>query len=54
MASSGSGWKSLFWIAFGMAGVGFAGWVYLVPYQKMQRAVVGHQSEISAERSAAL
>jgi hypothetical protein len=52
-ARSGSSWKSLFWIAFGMAGVGFAGWVYLVPYQKMQHAVGSHQSDLSAERSAA-
>ena len=48
---SGSGWKSLLWIAFGMAGVGFAGWVYLVPYQKMQRAASSHQSEVASERS---
>ena len=50
---SGSGWKSLLWIAFGMAGVGFAGWVYLVPYQKMQHAVGSQQSEVASERSTA-
>lgn len=52
-ASSASGWKSLFWFAFGMAGVGFAGWVYLDPYMKMQRSISTRLAEVATERSAA-
>jgi hypothetical protein len=33
---SGSGWKAMFWFAVAAAGVGFAGYVFLVPYQRMQ------------------
>jgi hypothetical protein len=47
------GWKSLFWFAVAMAGVGFAGYVYVVPYQKMQHAAATGQSDIAAERKAA-
>jgi hypothetical protein len=35
------------------AGVGFAGYVYLVPYSKMERAVGNNQSAIADERRAA-
>ena len=52
-AGSVSSWKSLFWIALGAAGVGFAGYVYLVPYQKMQSRVGSHQSELAAEHGTA-
>jgi hypothetical protein len=48
-----SGWKSLFWFALGMAGVGFAGYVYLVPYRKMQTAAGGRTAELAAEHNAA-
>jgi hypothetical protein len=50
---SASGWKSLFWFAFGMAGVGFAGWVYLDPYMKMQRSINTRLAEVASERGAA-
>lgn len=49
-AHSGGGWKSLFWFAVGMAGVGFAGWVYFVPYHKMQTLISGNQTQLAAER----
>ena len=52
-ASSASGWKSLFWFAFGMAGVGFAAWVYLDPYMKMQRSIGSRLAEVATERGAA-
>jgi hypothetical protein len=51
--SSASGWKSLFWFAFGMAGVGFAAWVYLDPYMKMQRSIGSRLAEVATERGAA-
>jgi hypothetical protein len=51
--SSTSGWKSLFWFAFGMAGVGFAAWVYLDPYMKMQRSITTRLQEVASERGAA-
>jgi hypothetical protein len=51
--SSASGWKSLFWFAFGMAGVGFAAWVYLDPYMKMQRSIGSRLAEAATERGAA-
>lgn len=53
MSSSGSSWKSLFYFLLAAAGVGFAGYVYLVPYSKMERAVGSNQSAISDERRAA-
>jgi hypothetical protein len=52
-ASRMGGWKSLFWFAVAMAGVGFAGYVYLVPYQKMQHAAVSKQAEVAQEHGAA-
>lgn len=52
LASRMGGWKSLFWLALTMAGVGFAGYVYLVPYHKMERAALGNQTEIAAARNA--
>jgi hypothetical protein len=51
--SSGGSWKSLFYFLLAAAGVGFAGYVYLVPYSKMERAVGSNQSAISDERRAA-
>jgi hypothetical protein len=55
MAVSGSGgsWKSLFYFALAAAGLGFAGYVYLVPYSKMERAVGSNQSVVADERRAA-
>jgi hypothetical protein len=52
-SSSGGSWKSLFYFALAAAGVGFAGYVYLVPYSKMERAVGSNQSAIADERRAA-
>jgi hypothetical protein len=46
-------WKSLFWFMVGMAGAGFAGYVYLIPYQKALHAIGNRQFELSAERGAA-
>ena len=39
-STSGGGWKRLFWFAIAAAGVGFAGYVYFVPYHQMRSA--GH------------
>jgi hypothetical protein len=36
----------------GMAGAGFAGYVYLIPYQKALHAIGNRQFELSAERGA--
>lgn len=52
-SSGGGSWKSLFYFALAAAGVGFAGYVYIVPYSKMERAVGGNQSAIADERRAA-
>jgi len=43
----------LFYFMLAAAGVGFAGYVYLVPYSKMERAVGSNQSAIADERRAA-
>jgi len=51
--SSGGSWSKLFYFLLAAAGVGFAGYVYLVPYQKMEHAVGGNQSAIADERKAA-
>jgi flagellar motor protein MotB len=50
---SGGGWKQLFWFAVAFTGLGFAGYVYLIPYQKMQHAVGTRQAELTSERAAA-
>jgi flagellar motor protein MotB len=50
---SGGGWKQLFWFAVAFTGLGFAGYVYLIPYQKMQHAVGSRQAELASERAAA-
>jgi hypothetical protein len=50
---SGGGWKALFWLAVATAGVGFAGYLVLGPYQKLKTALASRGSEIGAERSAA-
>src|SRR4029079_8075861 len=50
VSSSGGSWKSLFYFLLAAAGVGFAGYVYLVPYPKMERAVGGNQSAVADER----
>src|SRR6476619_4072226 len=53
VSSSGGSWKSLFYFLLAAAGVGFAGYVYVVPYSKMEKAVGGNQSAIADERRAA-
>jgi hypothetical protein len=45
--------KALFWFAIAFAGLGFAGYVYLIPYQKMQHAVALRQAELATQRAAA-
>jgi len=50
-ASSGSGWKALLWFAVAAAGVGFAGYVFLVPYQKMQSALNLRTAELMVAQS---
>jgi hypothetical protein len=52
-SSSGGSWKSLFYFLLAAAGVGFAGYVYVVPYSKMERAVGSNVSAIADERRAA-
>jgi hypothetical protein len=50
---SGGGWKQLFWFAVAFTGLGFAGYVYVIPYQKMEHAVGTRQAELASERAAA-
>jgi hypothetical protein len=50
---SGGGWRQLFWFAVAFTGLGFAGYVYLIPYQKMQHAAGSRQAEIQSAQSAA-
>jgi hypothetical protein len=45
--------KTLFFFAVAFCGLGFAGYVYLVPYQKMQHAVAMRQAELATQRAAA-
>lgn len=44
--------KGLFFFAIAFAGLGFAGYVYLIPYQKMQHAVAVRQAELNTQKSA--
>jgi hypothetical protein len=41
----------MLWFAVAAAGVGFAGYVFLVPYQKMQSALERRTAELSIERN---
>jgi hypothetical protein len=50
---SGGGWKALFWFAVAATGLGFAGYVYVIPYQKMEHAVGIRQTELTSARAAA-
>ncbi len=50
-ARAGSGWKALLWFAVAAAGVGFAGYVFLVPYQKMQSALGMRTAELAVAQS---
>jgi hypothetical protein len=52
-ARSGGGWKAMFWFAVAAAGVGFAGYVFLFPYQQMQSTLGTRNAELGAERSSA-
>jgi hypothetical protein len=52
-ARSGGGWKTMLWFAVAAAGVGFAGYVFLVPYQKMQSALGTRTAELAVERASA-
>lgn len=45
--------KALFWFAIAFCGLGFAGYVYLIPYQKMVHAVGVRQAELASQRAAA-
>ncbi|HVZ85781.1 MAG TPA: hypothetical protein VHG72_02355 [Polyangia bacterium] len=47
------GWRQLFWFAVAFTGLGFAGYVYLVPYQKMQKAAGAGQVDLARAQSAA-
>lgn len=42
----------MFWFAVAAAGVGFAGYVFLVPYQKMQNALGTRNAELGIARQA--
>jgi hypothetical protein len=50
-ARSGGGWKAMFWFAVAAAGVGFAGYVFLVPYQRMQSALGTRSAELGDARA---
>jgi flagellar motor protein MotB len=49
--SGGSGWKALFWLTIAATGVGFAGYVFLVPYQKTMSALNARSTELGEERA---
>jgi hypothetical protein len=49
--ASSSGWKQLFWFAVAAAGIGFAGYVYLVPYHQVASALDARSRELHEERA---
>jgi flagellar motor protein MotB len=51
--SGGGSWKLLLGGVVAVAGLGFAGYVYVIPYQKMEHAVGTRQAELQSERNAA-
>ncbi|HVU50845.1 MAG TPA: hypothetical protein VHL80_09170 [Polyangia bacterium] len=50
-ARSGGGWKAMLWFSVAAAGVGFAGYVFLVPYQKMQHELGTRTALLTAQRN---
>jgi hypothetical protein len=50
---SGGGWRALFWYMIAAAGVGFAGYMFLIPYQRVQSALITRTGEVSVERRSA-
>jgi len=50
-ARSGSGWTTMLWFAVAAAGVGFAGYVFLVPYQGTQTLLRQRTTELNIERT---
>ena len=52
-ARSGGGWSQLFWFAVAAAAVGFAGYVFLVPYQKIMSSLNARTTELGEARAAA-
>jgi hypothetical protein len=47
---SGGGWRQLFWFSVAAAGLGFAGYVYLVPYHQMVGALETRSRELREQR----
>lgn len=50
---STGGWKALLGFAVAFAGLGFAGYVYVIPYQKMHHAVETHEAQMAGVESTA-
>lgn len=50
-APSGLGWKGLFWLAVAVAGLGFAGYLYLMPYRQLNGTLESRSRELHQERA---
>jgi hypothetical protein len=48
-SSSGLGWKNLFWLSLAALGLGFAGYLYLMPYRQLNGTL---EQRASCTRSA--
>jgi hypothetical protein len=48
---SGGGWRQLLWLALTSASLGFAGYVYVVPYHQAAGALDARTRELQMERS---
>jgi flagellar motor protein MotB len=48
---SGGGWALLFWFAIAAGALGFAGYVFLVPYQKTMNALGQRTTELAEARA---
>jgi flagellar motor protein MotB len=53
VSAKGGGWKAVGFMALAAAGIGFAGYVFLAPYQKMKSALATRSAELGTQRSAA-
>jgi hypothetical protein len=49
-APSGFGWKNLFWLAVAAGGLGFAGYLYLMPYRQLSGTLENRSRELHQER----
>ena len=49
-AVSGLSWRNLFWLSVAAVGVGFGGYLYLMPYRQLNDSLENHARELTQQR----